>query len=106
METKRVAAVVTALLIACQLHTTIFAHPASQASLFDSTTRNGYTYVGNESMGWIIDEAHHTNSSSLYYKYDSSVSSVLRDKVDDGADKWKVEGEPFSVNIRQLVPEL
>lgn len=54
---------------------------------------NGYpaydVCLGNEEVGWVAYEGQHTSSSStIYYKFDSSVPTALRQKFVQGAIMW------------------
>lgn len=68
------------LLLTCTI--SIYAHSSSQSSIIN----------WGEIIGWSIDESNHTNSTTLTYKFDSSVTSDQKTIIKSGASKWSSYG--------------
>jgi len=58
----------------------VYAHDNKQSSII------GW----GESIGWDIDENNHTNGATMYYNFDSSVSSDYQAFTRSGSSKWGV----------------
>lgn len=59
------------------------------------TSKQGGTYQWGEVIGWSIDEDYHTNSTLLYYKFDSTDTNLtesMKTTVRNGASKWSSYG--------------
>lgn len=87
------------LLLIAILCNTVSAHSATEegtiARVFhkigeDQYNNDFYDYcLGSEDIGWVAHEGMHTASSStVYYKFDSGVSTDLRQTFVQGATKW------------------
>lgn len=71
----------------------VFAHPSSQEGVLAKTYHEEYGRycIGGEDIGWSIDEAYHTNGTTLTYSFSSSdpfLSDVYRSFVTTGASRW------------------
>lgn len=92
---KRIHAAIIALAIAllASIGTQASAHTYSQESIFVKTynsASNRY-FVGSEATGWMIDEAYHTNGTTLsfsFYGNDAYLTNAYKSYVLNGASKW------------------
>ncbi len=79
-----------AMILAC-LCINATAHSNSQDGLlgkgYIAGNYNNY-YIGGEDVGWAIIENRHSGSTSIQYKFDSSVSQTKRTYVRNGAQMW------------------
>lgn len=62
--------------------TCVYAHTSSQSSIIN----------WGEAIGWSIDENNHTSSTTLTYKFDSTVLDFVKNIVRQGASKWSSYG--------------
>ena len=93
---KRMIAFLTATLVMYLASLPALAHPSLLGTTFDKTTRNNNTYVGTESMGWMLDESCHTNGQHFTYKCAAGMSIDLITLIGQGAQKWS-NNNPFEI---------
>ena len=73
--------------------TNVFAHSSSQEGILLKSYNTGkeQSYIGGEAVGWFIDEAYHTNGTTITYRFDSSdpyLTDTYKYYVRQGASKW------------------
>lgn len=95
---SRIMVCIFAIIFACQLSMVTFAHPSSQEGILAKTYISdvysdlyGDYFIGGDSVGWSINENHHTNGTTLTYSFsttDSYLTSTLKSYVTSGASKW------------------
>ena len=97
---KRILVCMAVLFILAIQHASINAHPSTQAHLLGNYSHCHYdefgtpvfvSGLGGEHVKWGIHEDHHTNGTSLYYRFASqtSPSAANQMKVTTGATYWR-----------------
>lgn len=96
---KKAAMIIILIALSVSVCVPAFAHSSSLTSTFDKTTRDGITYIGKESMGWLLNESAHTNGQTVTYRTSAGMGYTVRSKVDGGAGLWSnYSGSPFSIS--------
>ena len=81
-----------AVIIMLQIAPCSFAHTTSQKSFLTGykTEVNGKEvyYIGEEDIGWSIDEQNHTNGTKIYYTLSGNDITKYKDLISSAASSW------------------
>ena len=78
-----------------------FAHTTSQNGIIEKASGSGsFPYYGGDGIGWIINEAIHTNGKTLKYKYASGVPQSVKTKFESAVAMWN-NSSPATVEMSE-----